>query len=247
MIQLKGLIKEYGRFRAVDGLDLDVAAGQVYGFLGPNGAGKTTTIRMITGLLRPSAGQVLVHGIDMGFEPEKAKTNLGFVPDRPELFSYLSVIETLRLVGGLRGLSDQLIETRGAEWLRTFDLEAWRDERVGQLSHGMRQKLSLACALLHQPSVLVLDEPMVGLDPKGSRQVKDLLRGLAAEGRTVFLSIHTLEIAEVLCDRLGILLGGRLVAEGTVAQIRERAGLSGGDLESVFLRLTGGERHPQGA
>lgn len=241
MIELQGLVKEYGRFRAVDGLDLKVAPGQVYGFLGPNGAGKTTTIRMVCGLLRPSAGRILLQGVDMGLQPEAAKARLGFVPDRPELFPYLSVIETLRLVGGLHGLDDSRIESRGLERLQEFDLLAWRDERVGELSHGMRQKLSLACALLHDPAVLVLDEPMVGLDPKGARQVKDLLRGLAAEGRTVFLSIHTLEVAEVLCDRLAILLGGRLVAEGSAAQIRERAGLQGDDLESVFLKLTGGQ------
>jgi len=207
--------------------------------LGPNGAGKTTTIKMITGLLRPDSGRVLIDGLDIALEPEKAKARLGYVPDRPELFSYLSARETLQLSGGLYGLSRQDIDGRGRELLRAFGLEDWLDERVGNFSHGMKQKLILCAALLHRPAVLVLDEPMVGLDPKGGRQVKELLRLLAGEGMTVFLSIHTLEVAETLCDRLGILLNGRLLALGTVDEIHALAGGARGPLEDAFLKLTG--------
>ena len=239
MIELQGISKRFGTFQAVDQLDLEVRSGEVFGFLGPNGAGKTTTIKMATGLLRPDEGQVRIGGVDMSAEPERAKALLGYVPDRPELFPYLTAWETLQLSGGLYGLSDAQLQSRGLELLRAFSLQDWRDERVGNFSHGMKQKLILCAALLHRPSVLILDEPMVGLDPKGGRQVKELLRLLSREGMTVFLSIHTLEIAEKLCDRLGILLNGRLIALGTVDEIHALAGGSRGALEDAFLKLTG--------
>ena len=239
MIEIQGLSKRFGAFAAVDKLDLSVRKGEVFGFLGPNGAGKTTTIKMVTGLLRPDEGRVLIDGIDMQLEPERAKMRLGFVPDRPELFAYLTARETLQLSGGLYGLAASDVAARGLELLKAFGLEDWLDERVGNFSHGMKQKLILCAALLHRPAVLVLDEPMVGLDPKGGRQVKELLRLLAAEGMTVFLSIHTLEIAETLCDRLGILLNGRLLALGSIEEIHASAGGERGALEDAFLKLTG--------
>jgi ABC-2 type transport system ATP-binding protein len=239
MIVTKGLRKDFGAFAAVQGLDLTVMPGQVYGFLGPNGAGKTTTIKMLTGLLKPSAGSIQLCGIDLAAEPLKAKALTGYVPDRPELFPALSARETLRLVAGLHGLDKAPAELRSAGLLEAFSLSAFIDEPTESYSHGMRQKLALACALLPNPSVLILDEPMVGLDPQGGRQVKDLLRRLADRGLTVFLSIHTLEVAEQVCDRLAVLQHGRLVAEGTLQDLRQRAGTEG-DLESAFLALTGG-------
>jgi ABC-2 type transport system ATP-binding protein len=239
LIQIQGLGKKFGAFAAVEGLDLEVKRGEVFGFLGPNGAGKTTTIKMATGLLRPDQGRVLIDGVDIALEPERAKRRLGYVPDRPELFGYLSARETLLLSGGLYGLGADDIRARGFELLKAFGMEDWLDERVGNFSHGMKQKLILCAALLHRPSVLILDEPMVGLDPKGGRQVKELLRLLAGEGMCIFLSIHGLEVAEKLCDRLGILLNGRLLALGSTAEIQALAGSGGGALEDAFLSLTG--------
>jgi ABC-2 type transport system ATP-binding protein len=241
MIKTRGLCKSYGNFRAVEQLDLTVAPGQVYGFLGPNGAGKTTTIKMLTGLLAPSAGSIQLCGIDLAADPRAAKALTGYVPDRPELFPYLSARETLRLVAGLYSLPGVAAEQRGEGLLEAFALLPWADEPVAGYSHGMKQKLALCCALLPSPRIVILDEPMVGLDPQGGRQVKDLLRRLAGRGLTVFLSIHSLEVAERLCDRLGVLLNGRLVAEGSIEELRQRAGLPGGGLEEAFLALTGEE------
>src|SRR5665213_3028745 len=231
MIETRGLCRNFGTFSAVQSLDLRVPDAGVYGFLGPNGAGKTTTIKMLTGLLRPSSGSIHLSGVDLALEPGKAKRWTGYVPDRPELFPELSARETLRLTAGLYSLETAAAHRRGESLLDAFSLLAFADEPVGEFSHGMKQKLAIACALLPQPKILILDEPMVGLDPQGGRQVKDLLRRLASRGLTVFLSIHTLEIAEQLCDRLGVLLNGRLVAEGTPLELRERAGTPGAGLE----------------
>lgn len=242
MIRTRGLCRNFGAFAAVQNLDLNVPASCVYGFLGPNGAGKTTTIRMLTGLLKPGSGSIELAGVDLAAEPRKAKALTGYVPDRPELFPELSARETLRLTAGLHALEPGAAARRGDSLLEAFSLSAFADESVGDFSHGMKQKLAIACALLPSPKVIILDEPMVGLDPQGGRQVKDLLRRLAGRGMTVFLSIHTLEIAEQLCDRLGILLNGRLVAEGSPAELRAKSGASEAGLEEVFLRLTGQER-----
>ena len=241
MIETQGLRNDFGGFAALQGLDLRVEPGQVYGFLGPNGAGKTTTIRMLTGLLRPSAGSIRLCGFDLATEALKAKAVTGYVPDRPELFPSLSARETLRLVAGLHGLDPQAAARRGDGLLDAFGLLPFADEASQGYSHGMRQKLALSCALLPNPQLLILDEPMVGLDPQGGRQVKDLLKRLAGRGLTVFLSIHTLEIAEQLCDSLGVLQHGRLLAEGSPQDLRQRAGAEGRDLEESFLRMTGGE------
>jgi ABC-2 type transport system ATP-binding protein len=241
MIETRGLSRNFGGFAAVQSLDLDVPAGCVYGFLGPNGAGKTTTIRMLTGLLKPTSGTIRLEGVDLGEEPRRAKALTGYVPDRPELFPELSARETLRLAAGLHSLEPGAAARRGDSLLEAFSLLPFADESVEDFSHGMKQKLAIACALLPNPKVLILDEPMVGLDPQGGRQVKDLLRRLADRGLTVFLSIHTLEVAEQLCDRMAILLHGRLAAEGTPAQLRAQSGATGTGLEEIFLRLTGQE------
>jgi ABC-2 type transport system ATP-binding protein len=231
VIEILGLGKRFGAFAAVEHLDLTVQGGQVFGFLGPNGAGKTTTIKMLTGLLAPDEGRVLIAGHDISLQPEQAKSRLGYVPDRPELFPYLSARETLQLSGGLHGMKPEACLEAAAPHLKAFGLEEWLDERVGNFSHGMKQKLIVCAALLHKPEVLILDEPMVG--------VKELLRAQAAQGACVFLSIHSLDTAEKLCDRLAILMQGRLLAQGSGEELRALSG-GGGELEDAFLKLTGG-------
>ncbi len=242
MIEIEDVCKRFGNLAAVDHLNLKVPPGLVFGFLGPNGAGKTTTLRMLAGLLKPDEGRVRLGGVDMAERPEEAKALLGYVPDKPSLYPQLTGRETLRLVAGLYGLDKDSAEKRIGELLSGFELAGWGDERVGNYSHGMRQKLAVSAALLHQPSVYIFDEPMVGLDPKGSRLIKNLFRRLADAGQTVFLSIHTLEVAESLCDRLAILFNGRLLMEGSPQEIRRRAGEENGrTLEQAFLALTGEE------
>lgn len=241
MIRLEGVTKKYGRFTALHPLDLDVPAGQLFGFLGPNGAGKTTTIRMVTGVLKPSAGTVRIAGFDMVREPLDAKRRIGYVPDRPMLYEKLTGAEFLRFVCGLWGTDSPAALRRGDELLELFELASWRDTLVESYSHGMRQKLLISSALVHSPDVLVVDEPMVGLDPKGARLIKDLLRAFVDQGGTVFLSTHTLEVAEALCDRIAILHQGRLRALGSMPELRAQAAAGAAGLEEIFLKLTGSE------
>ena len=245
MIEARGLSKRYGAVVAVDDLDLEVADGEVFGFLGPNGAGKTTTIRMMVGLLAPTAGTVVLAGHDIQREPEAAKALTGYVPDQPSLYDKLTGLEFLRFMGGLYAVEESELEERGADLLEEFGLVERANELIETYSHGMKQRLILAAALVHRPKILILDEPMVGMDPQGALALKRLLSALAASGVTIFLSTHSLGVAEELCDRIGILDHGRLVAVGSLAELRERAGerLEGFDvsLETVFLRLTGTE------
>jgi ABC-2 type transport system ATP-binding protein len=241
VIRLEGVTKRYGRFTAVQPLDLHVERGELFGFLGPNGAGKTTTIRMVTGVLQPTAGTIVIAGVDMLRDPLGAKRHIGYIPDRPVLYEKLTGAEFLRFVSGLWGQADAAAEKRAAELLELFELDAWRDTLVESYSHGMRQKLLISSALVHSPDVIVVDEPMVGLDPKGARLIKDLLRAFAERGGTVFLSTHTLEVAEALCDRIAILHQGRIRAAGTMHDLRAAAATGAGDLEEVFLKLTGSE------
>jgi ABC-2 type transport system ATP-binding protein len=240
MILLDGVTKRYGRFTAVHPMDLHVPAGQLFGFLGPNGAGKTTTIRMITGVLRPTAGRVLIGGHDVVAEPAAAKRVLGYIPDRPFLYDKLTGLEFLRFVGGLWGQTGEALDRRAEELLAMFDLTAWQDTLVESYSHGMRQKLLISSALVHGPRLIVVDEPMVGLDPRAARLIKELLRSFVAQGGTVFLSTHTLEVAEALCDRIAIIQEGRIRAMGTMDELRAEAEAGVAGLEEVFLRLTGG-------
>jgi ABC-2 type transport system ATP-binding protein len=241
MILLEGLTKRYGAFTAVHPLDLHVRPGELFGFLGPNGAGKTTTIRMLTGVLRASAGRVVIGGHDLEREPAAAKRLLGYIPDRPFLYDKLTGREFLRFVAGLWGQDGPAVDERAEELLALFELTAWQDTRVESYSHGMRQKLLIGSALIHGPRLIVVDEPMVGLDPKAARLTKDLLRGFADQGGTVFLSTHTLEVAEALCDRIAIIQEGRIRALGTMDELRHAAEAGAAGLEEVFLRLTGGE------
>jgi len=238
MIQLINLTKHYGNLAAVDDLNIEVPAGQIFGFLGPNGAGKTTTIRTMMGILKPTSGQVLLGQHDMLREPEKAKAICGFIPDRPFIYEKLSGHEFLEFVGKLHRVETERLKTRIAEMLQLLELTSWKDELVESYSHGMKQRLVVCAALVHQPLILIIDEPMVGMDPKGARTLKDLFRALAANGTTIFLSTHSIAVAEEICHRIGIIQKGRLIACGTMAEIHRQASAADGSLESVFLELT---------
>ncbi|HMC54687.1 MAG TPA: ABC transporter ATP-binding protein [Gemmatimonadaceae bacterium] len=239
MIKLVQLSKNYGSFTAVDRLDLEVSRGELFGFLGPNGAGKTTTLRMIAGILRPTGGTVEIGGVDVARNPIAAKMKLGFIPDRPFIYEKLTGAEFLRFVAGLYEQEGPQIEHRARELMALFDLEEWRDELVESYSHGMRQKLIISSAFVHRPEVIVVDEPMVGLDPKAARILKDLFREYTHRGHTIMMSTHTLEVAESMCNRIAIIQGGRIRAEGTMADLRQHASGGAVGLEDIFLKLTG--------
>ncbi|MGB8644650.1 MAG: ABC transporter ATP-binding protein [Anaerolineae bacterium] len=239
LIETRQLVKTYGAKVAVDHVSFDAQSGEIFGFLGPNGAGKTTTLKMIVGLLKPSEGMVRVAGYDVQAQPVLAKAACGYVPDEPNLYPKLSARELLRFVGDLYGLERGAVARRIDELLKLFDLADAGDDLIESYSHGMRQKTALAAALMHDPKVLVLDEPTVGLDPKSARLIKDILRQMADRGAAVMLSTHILEIAERMCDRIGIINQGRLVAVGTMNELRT-LGAGATNLEDIFLQLTGG-------
>jgi len=242
MIELLDLSKRYSSVLAVDSLNLSVRSGEVFACLGPNGAGKTTTIRMMMGLLQPTGGRILLGGHDLHQQPMAAKAVCGFVPDRPHVYEKLTGREYLHFVAGLYEVSPADAERRADELLKVFDLLEWDGELIETYSHGMKQRLVMAGALIHRPRILILDEPMVGLDPRGARLLKRTLRALAAQGVTVFMSTHSLEVAEELADRVGIINQGQLIACGTVEELRRQAGSHESErLESIFLSLTGGE------
>ncbi|HEX7151474.1 MAG TPA: ABC transporter ATP-binding protein [Thermoanaerobaculia bacterium] len=236
MIEIVDLTKKYGDFTAVDRLNLTVEAGEIFGFLGPNGAGKTTTIRVAAGLSLPTSGVVRVNGVDVVTDPVRAKAVTGYVPDRPYLYEKLTGRELLQFVANLYRKEWRDCEALALELLRYFELHDWIDARIENLSHGMKQKLVIVSALVHDPAVLIIDEPMVGLDALAQRQVKRLFRRLADEKKTVFLTTHTLSVAEAVCDRIAILSRGKVVASGTVAELKKEA--PGSPLEDVFLSLT---------
>ena len=236
MIEIANLVKNYGSFTAVNGISFRAEPGQIFGFLGPNGAGKTTTIRIVSGLSLPTSGTVLVNGIDVTADPVSAKASMGYVPDRPYLYEKLTGRELLHFVADLYRRDWRVCEPRAVELLDWFGLHDWIDARIENLSHGMKQKLVIVSALVHDPAVLVIDEPMVGLDALAQRQVKVLFRRLADEGKTVLLTTHTLSVAEAVCDRIAIINRGRIVAEGTTAELKKDSAL-----EDVFLELTYGD------
>jgi ABC-2 type transport system ATP-binding protein len=241
MIEIRDLTKKYGDFTAVDRLSLSVRRGEIFGFLGPNGAGKTTTIRILAGLSLPTSGMASIDGIDVVTDAVSAKRLTGYVPDRPYLYEKLTGRELLQFVVNLYGREWPECEGRAVEMLRYFDLSDWFDARIENLSHGMKQKLVIIAALVHDPAVLIIDEPMVGLDALAQRQVKLLFRRLADEGKTVFLTTHTLSVAEAVCDRIAILHRGKIIATGPTAELKDTAGRPGSPLEDVFLELTYGE------
>ena len=244
LIQSQNLVKRFGEKIAVDHITFQVAAGEVFGFLGPNGAGKTTTIKIIAGLLQPTSGSVEVAGFDLESQPLQAKAACGYLPDTPNLYPKLSARELLRFVGDLYEINPQQVDHRILELLKLFELTEAADDPIDTYSHGMQQKTALATALIHDPQVLVMDEPTVGLDPRSARMIKDILRQLAERGSSVFLSTHILEIAERMCDRIGIINKGQLIAVGTMQELRA-LGEGETSLEDIFLSLTGGAEYAE--
>ena len=240
MIAVQDLVKQYGGFTAVDRVNISVAPGEIHGFLGPNGAGKTTTLRMIAGLLKPTAGRVLVNGHDLAAHPETAKASFGFIPDRPFLYEKLTAGEFLHFHGGLYGLNGNGVTARVHEMLDLFELRKWENELVESFSHGMKQRLVMSAAFLHRPRAVAVDEPMVGLDPRGARLIKDVFRRMTEHGVAILMSTHTLEVAEEMCDLISIILKGKIIAHGTVTELRGMAGSPNEELTPVFLKLTGG-------
>ena len=237
MIELQKLTKDYGITIAVNNLNLNVAAGEIYGFIGPNGAGKTTTIRMMGGILAPTAGKIIIDGLDMSKNPVAAKKMIGFVPDRPFLYEKLTGMEFLHFSADLYNVNPDTLPQKAEQLLRQFALWEWANEIIEAYSHGMKQRLIIASALLHDPRILIIDEPMVGLDPAAVHMVKDIFQELARKQITIFISTHTLSIAEELCHRIGVIHKGTLLAQGTVGELQQVAKLGEARLEEVFLTL----------
>lgn len=241
MLKIEGLTKVYGAFKAVDDVNIHVHKGEIYGFLGPNGAGKTTTIRMIIGLIKATSGKITIGGHDIQKNPTEAKRLVGFVPDRPFIYEKLTGAEFLEFVADLYEVDPDLKKRRVPELLDFFELSDWGGELIEGFSHGMKQRLVMASALIHTPPVIIVDEPMVGLDPKGARLLKETFKRLAADGTTIFMSTHSLEVAEELCTRIAIIQNGKILTEGTMDDLRKLAKTDDGRLESIFLTLTGDE------
>lgn len=244
LIETEKLSKIFGDKVAVNQVSFHVFRREIFGFLGPNGAGKTTTIKMIVGLLQPTSGSVKVAGFDVQSQPLLAKAVNGYVPDTPNLYPKLTGRELLRFVGDLYEMDRQQVDRRIEELLKLFDLIDASDDTIDSYSHGMKQKTAIAAALMHDPRVLVLDEPTVGLDPKSARLIKDILRQMADRGAAIFLSTHILEIAERMCDRIGIINQGEVIAIGNMDELRSKGG-GGGSLEDIFLELTGGAEYAE--
>ena len=244
MIELVDLSKIYRGLPAVDRISLTVPDGLVFGFLGPNGAGKTTTVKMMAGVLQPSSGRILINGMDLAREPAAVKQIVGYIPDRPYVYEKLSGVEFLELVAALYRVRLQPDwRQRMDDLLELFGLRDWSEELVEGYSPGMKQRLVMCAALLHRPRVLIVDEPMVGLDPEGARLVKGIFRQEARRGVTVFMSTHSLQVAEEVCDEVAIVQAGRVISRGAVAALRAEVG-GEGDLEQIFLKLTGGNKQP---
>ena len=241
MIAVQNLVKTYGTFKAVDGVSLDVQPGEIHGFLGPNGAGKTTTMRMIAGLLKPTSGRIVVNDHDMEHEPEAAKGSLGFIPDRPFIYDKLTAGEFLTFHAGLYGLTNGQVGSRVDEMLELFELTPWKNELIESFSHGMKQRLVMSSAFFHRPQAVAVDEPMVGLDPRGARLIKDVFRRMSERGVAILMSTHTLEVAQEMCHRVSIIQKGHIIAQGTVDEVKQIAGGTTDEhLTAVFLKLTGG-------
>ena len=245
--ETRGLHKSFGLTRAVDGLDLRVPGGMLYAFLGPNGAGKTTSLRMIAGLVKPDRGDVLIQGISLAQNPSDAKRPLAYVPDDPVLYGKLRPLEHLEFVAALWNLPATAGQARAEELLQNLGLWDKRGDHIESFSRGMKQKMALAAALIHEPTVMLLDEPLTGLDAAAARLVKDLLNDFVRRGGTVILTTHILEVAERMAERIGIIHAGRLKIEGTLEELRAHAGQAGGTLEDVFLHVTASTAAPAAA
>lgn len=240
MIELDHIRKQYGKFVAVADVSLSIPKGELFGFIGPNGAGKTTTIKILGGVLAPSSGTVTISGIRMDQAPQKAKAKIGFIPDRPFLYEKLTGMEFLRFIADLYGVDEKRFFQKAQEQLAFFSLSQWPNELIESYSHGMKQRLIMASALIHDPEVIIVDEPTVGLDPGAVKLMKELFRRLSSQGVTLFMSTHTLSVAEEICDRIGVIRKGELIATGTVPELRQAA-KTDGNLEDVFLTLTAEE------
>jgi len=243
MIKIENVSKQFGPKVAVNNLSLDIKGGEIFAFLGPNGAGKTTTIKMIAGLLHPTAGRILVDGHDVAVEYTEAKRVIGYIPDEPYLYDKLTGREFMRFVGALFQMADKEIERDIDELAELFSMTDYLDSLCEEYSHGMKQRVVIASALLHKAKVLIVDEPMVGLDPASARLVKDVFRQRRNDGATLFMSTHTLSVAEEIADRIGIIMGGNLRALGTQDEIDRMASVDG-SLEDVFLELTSTDQTP---
>lgn len=238
MIRLVHLTKKFGSFTAVDDVNLEVQAGEFFGFLGPNGAGKTTTIKMMTGLFSPTSGQVFIDGYDIAKQATEAKHSTGFIPDQPFLYDKLTGREFLYFSGGLYRMDKRQLRKRIDELIDHFKIEEWIDKRAEDYSQGMRQRVVIAAALLHDPQVIIIDEPMIGLDPQSAHIVKATLKQKTREGSTVFMSTHSLPIVEELCDRVAIIKNGRLIFDDRMSALEAFKQRHDGKFESVFLELT---------
>ncbi len=236
-IDIINVSKQYGNKLAVNHMDLSIKKGELFAFLGPNGAGKTTTIKMLCGLLFPSSGSIRICGFDLKTQGDEARRLISYVPDLPFLYEKLTGREFLQFIGDVYGMNRNLITQRTSEVAKTFRMEEFIDELTERYSHGMRQRTVFASALLHSPEVLIVDEPTVGLDPKSVRQLKDVLRSQADQGKAIFLSSHSLDVVEEVADRIGIISQGKLVACGSLEMLREQSRM-GGSLEEVFLKMT---------
>lgn len=245
LIKTNRLNKRYGSVPVVKDLNLEVKSGEIFGFLGPNGSGKTTTIKMLTGLLDPSEGEAFICGYDIKKQPTQAKALMAYVPEQPKLYNKLSAREFLKLISALYRVPKETANERTERFLEMFGLVGRADELLEGYSHGMRQKVMLAAALIHQPKVILLDEPTVGLDPASARLLKDILQEMARQGAAVFISTHILEIAERMCHRVAILKEGLLIAQGSPEELRRRVGHGGESLEDIFLELTGGHENAE--
>lgn len=238
MIELQHLSKNFSKTVAVNDLTLNIQTGEVFGFIGPNGAGKTTTIKMMGGIIEPSSGVILICGVNMKTEPERAKSKIGFIPDQPYLYEKLTGMEFLNFTADLYKMNNEAFIQKAQDKLDMFSLSDWSNELIEAYSHGMKQRLIMAAALLHDPEVIIVDEPMVGLDPAAIKLVKELFRNLASEGVTIFMSTHSLNVAEDVCDRIGIINKGSLIVTGTIEDLRQHADVMDAGLEQVFMRLT---------
>ncbi len=238
MIELQSVTKKFDKFVAVDDVSLSVAPGELFGFLGPNGAGKTTTIKMIVGLFSPTSGRIRVNGFDTVAQPIQAKSTLAYVPDQPFLYDKLTGREFLYFAGGLYKMEKETLHTRIKDIIELFEIGQWIDKRSEDYSQGMRQRISIAAALLHRPKTLVIDEPMIGLDPRSAKIVRETMMHMAQEGVSIFMSTHSLPIAEELCTRIGIINNGKLVFVDTQEKLELFKRQYDGRLESVFLELT---------
>ncbi len=239
VLRTESLHKSFGRIQAVAGVSLSIGPGEILGLLGPNGSGKSTTMKMIIGVLKPDSGRVSVLGEDVDADPIRTKRVVGYVPETPQLYEFLTGVEYLDFVADMFELSPVVRKERIHQFLGALQLEGHENEMISGYSQGMKQKVAITGALIHHPRLLVLDEPLNGLDPRSAKIVKDLTRSLAKEGVAVIFSTHILEIAEAICDRVAIMYNGVILAQGTVTELRQRAGMPGSTLEEVFLKITG--------